>query len=112
MCGELDEVDAIVAPIRMRRGARRTERFRGAQSERFVVGATGASHPRWEPLLYLCFARLDSSARHDDAIAIARRLLDHGADPNAYFMAGNSRYSPLTGLFGGGEESRDRASAL
>src|SRR5207253_1258452 len=40
------------------------------------------------------------------AVAIARVLLDHGADPNAYFMAGNSRYTPLTGAIGEGEEGR------
>jgi ankyrin repeat protein len=39
-------------------------------------------------------------------VEIARLLLDHGADPNAYFMAGDSRYSPLTGVIGEGEEDR------
>src|SRR5205814_9587449 len=43
---------------------------------------------------------------NDNAVAIARLLLDAGADPNAYFMAGNSHYTPLTGAIGEGEEDR------
>ena len=31
---------------------------------------------------------------------MARLLLDSGADPNAYFMAGGSRYTPLVGAIG------------
>jgi ankyrin repeat protein len=60
----------------------------------------------WEPLSYLCFTRLPSSAVADHAVAIARTLLDHGANPNAYFMAGGSRYTPLVGAIGEGEEGR------
>ncbi|HEY8062971.1 MAG TPA: ankyrin repeat domain-containing protein, partial [Gemmatimonadales bacterium] len=33
-------------------------------------------------------------------------LLDRGADPNAFFMAGDSRYTPLVGAIGEGEEDR------
>jgi ankyrin repeat protein len=39
-------------------------------------------------------------------LEIARLLLDNGADPNSYFMAGGSRYSPFTGVVGEGEENR------
>ena len=60
----------------------------------------------WEPLLYLCFARLPLEKASDNALAIARLLLDHGADPNAFFMAGHSRYTPLVGVIGEGEEDR------
>jgi ankyrin repeat protein len=60
----------------------------------------------WDPLLYLCFTRLPLDAVHENAIAIARLLLDHGADPNAYFKAGGSRYTPLVGVIGEGEENR------
>ena len=60
----------------------------------------------WEPLLYLCFARLPLAAASENAVAIARALLDHGADPRAYFMAGDSFYTPLVGVIGEGEEDR------
>jgi ankyrin repeat protein len=60
----------------------------------------------WEPLLYLCFTRLPLLAVHENAVAIATLLLDHGADPNAYFMAGGSQYTPLVGAIGEGEEGR------
>ncbi|HLJ56894.1 MAG TPA: ankyrin repeat domain-containing protein, partial [Chthonomonadaceae bacterium] len=60
----------------------------------------------WEPLLYVCFARISRPEAAGRSVAIARVLLDCGADPNAYFMAGDSRYTPLVGVIGGGEESR------
>jgi ankyrin repeat protein len=60
----------------------------------------------WEPLLYLCFTRLPLPAVEQNAVAIATLLLDHGANPNAYFMAGDSRYTPLVGAIGEGEEGR------
>ena len=65
----------------------------------------------WEPLSYLCFTRLPLQAVDDNAVAIARALLDHGADPNVYFMAGDSHYTPLVGAIGEGEEGRPRASS-
>ena len=61
---------------------------------------------RWEPLLFLAFTRLSLQQTNDNAAAIARALLDHGADPNVYFMAGDSRYTPLVGVIGEGEEAR------
>ena len=60
----------------------------------------------WEPLLYLCFTRLPLPAVDQNAVPIARLLLDHGADPTVYFMAGSSRYTPLVGAIGEGEEDR------
>jgi ankyrin repeat protein len=60
----------------------------------------------WEPLLYLCFTRLPLTAVAENAVAIARLLLDHGANPNGYFMAGSSSYTPLVGAIGEGEEGR------
>ena len=62
----------------------------------------------WEPLLYLCFTRLPLPAVNHNSVAIAKLLLDKGANPNAYFMAGNSRYTPLVGVIGEGEEGRLR----
>ena len=60
----------------------------------------------WPPLMYLCSARLPLPAVTDNAVAIATMLLDGGADPNTFFMAGGSRYTPLVAAIGEGEESR------
>ena len=74
--------------------------------ERPAVANEKGGPKNWEPLLYLCFTRLRLDAARENAVDIARLLLDHGADPNAYFMAGDSRYTPLVGVIGEGEESR------
>ena len=58
----------------------------------------------WEPLLYLCYARLSLVSLRDNAVAIARLLLDRGANPNAYYMAGHSVYGALVGVAGEGEQ--------
>jgi hypothetical protein len=58
------------------------------------------------PILYLCFTRLDLPDVSENAVSIARVLLDHGADPNAWFPAGGSAYTPLVGVIGEGEENR------
>lgn len=60
----------------------------------------------WPPLLYLCSARLPLPAVSDNAVAIATRLLECSADPNVFFMAGQSKYTPLVAAIGEGEESR------
>nr|WP_062342836.1 ankyrin repeat domain-containing protein [Herbidospora sakaeratensis] len=56
----------------------------------------------WEPLLYLAYARL---AAPGEAVAAARVLLAHGADPDAGFLWDGltSPFTALTGAFGGGE---------
>jgi ankyrin repeat protein len=59
---------------------------------------------QWEPLLYLCYARLPLPSLRDNAVAIARLLLDRGANPNAYYMAGHSVYGALVGVAGEGEQ--------
>ena len=71
--------------------------------------ATTKAGPRgWEPLLYLAFARLPLPALEQNAVAIARLLLDHGADPNTYYMAGSAKYSVLVGVAGEGEQDAPR----
>jgi uncharacterized protein len=57
----------------------------------------------WTPLLRLAFTRLPNEALSRDAVAIARLLLDHGADPNAFFSDGSNHFTSLTGVIGGGE---------
>lgn len=58
----------------------------------------------WEPILYLCYGRLPIPAARDNAAAVARALLDRGANPNAYYMAGDALYGTLVGVAGEGEQ--------
>ncbi|MGH2850335.1 MAG: ankyrin repeat domain-containing protein, partial [Solirubrobacteraceae bacterium] len=61
----------------------------------------------WEPLLYACYSRLDSTESGHSTLEVARLLLDHGADHNAGFLwEGNSPpFTALTGVFGYGEDT-------
>jgi ankyrin repeat protein len=89
VCGDLEEV-------RRRLAARRAAaRERG-----------GARN--WTPLLTLCYTRFTHAPTHDNAVAIARLLLDHGADANDFYMAGDAKYSALTGVAGEGEQDAPR----
>lgn len=88
VCGAVDAVE--------RRLAERPE----AASE--VGGPRG-----WPPILYLCSARLVTPGPwSDNAVRIARALLDRGADPNVYYEGGNPgiHYTCITCLVGRGEE--------
>jgi uncharacterized protein len=60
----------------------------------------------WQPLLYLCSTRLPLPSVAENSAAIGRMLLDRGADPNVFFMAGSSKYTPLVAAIGEGEEQR------
>jgi ankyrin repeat protein len=112
VCGDLTAVSAAVSarpglaslhtgtPDRKRGGSGGGGRWQQADLDR-DLGTKG-----WEPLLFLCFTRLPYAPSNDNAVAIARMLLDHGADPNVFFMAGDSRYTPLVGAIGEGEEDR------
>ena len=65
--------------------------------------ATRLGGPRgWEPLLYTCHSRF---LGHDGEIAnrlvqVARCLLDHGANPNAYFKINDDPNAKQTCLYG------------
>ena len=87
-CGEVEEVEHILA-------ARPSE-----------AGERGG--PRaWPPLLYLCNARFPKPGRwSDNSVAMARMLLDRGADPNAYYHGGDPsiHYTALASIAGRGEE--------
>jgi ankyrin repeat protein len=58
---------------------------------------------QWTPLLRLAYTRLPTEAAEVNAVAIARLLLDHGADPDAKWPAEDTAFRVLTGVIGGGE---------
>ncbi len=107
VCSDLPEVERLLAV----RPELASEKGSATTTDRSGPGGPGdlfrdIGPKGWEPLLYLCFTRLPRAATNDNAVSIARALLDAGADPNAWFMAGGSRYSPLVGVVGEGEEDR------
>jgi uncharacterized protein len=107
VCGDVAEVERVLRE----RPQAATEESVGAGYDRARVGEfedifKDAGPMHWEPLLYLCFTRLSFPPASENAVAIAKLLLDHGANPNAYFKAGDSRYTPLVGVIGEGEENR------
>jgi uncharacterized protein len=62
----------------------------------------------WTPILYLAYTRFTHVPTIENALAIAQSLLDHGADPNDFYLAGDARYSVLTGVAGEGEQDSPR----
>ena len=60
---------------------------------------------RWEPLMYLAYARHDPAIGADAVLGAARLLLNAGADPNAGYLWHGlpTPFTVLTGVFGEGE---------
>jgi len=57
-----------------------------ALADRPQLATEAGGQRNWLPLLYICHNALgDTAANHDGAVAIARRLLALGADPNERF---------------------------
>lgn len=108
VCGHLDRVRAALvansALATEKRPAVGPDRTRPRDAHDRLRNNLGPK--RWEPLLLLSFTRLPLAETNDNAVAIARELLDRGADPNVFFMAGHSRYTPFVGVVGEGEEDR------
>ena len=64
---------------------------------------------RWQPLLYLAYARHDPAIDETAVLNTARLLLAAGADPNAGCLWHGlpTPFTVLTGVFGGGERGPD-----
>jgi ankyrin repeat protein len=74
-------------------------------ADRSLSTATGGPFG-WEPLLYVAYSRLVSDDPRHSHLAVARLLLDHGADPNAgYLWDATYLFTALTGAFGYGEDA-------
>jgi uncharacterized protein len=89
VCGDRDEVARILTAH--------------PDAARARGGARG-----WTPILYLAYARFTHAPTIENALAIARLLLDHGADPNDFYMAGDAGYTVLVGAAGEGEQDSPR----
>jgi ankyrin repeat protein len=137
VCGELDEIRRILAErpetARLRGGAREWTPILYLAYTRFTASSQPAhkgpayppllhvepaspgqpAHkgPAYPPLLHVEPASPGQPAHEGPAypaVEIARLLLDHGADPNDFYMAGDARYSVLTGIAGEGEQDSPR----
>jgi len=64
-----------------------------------LINAKGG-YFNWAPIMYAAYARLPGAS----TLAAGLRLLERGADPNAYYMwGGQYKFTALTGAFGEGE---------
>lgn len=97
VCGDLEEVERILA-----KHSETACEPGGPQRRRHL----SEREKLWTPLLHLCYGRLPLAAAADNAVTIARLLLDHGANPNDYFEVGDGphRYTALCGVAGEGED--------
>lgn len=89
VCGDLEEVERIL------------------HIQPDLINKPGGAR-EWPPLLYLCYTRFTNNQTVDNAPAMARLLLDRGAEPNAFYMACDSVYSALVGVAGEGEQDSPR----
>ncbi len=89
VCGDLHEVARILA-------------------ERPEAARQPGGARAWTPILYLAYTRFSHPSTIENAVAIARLLLDHDANPNDFYMAGDARYTVLVGVAGEGEQDSPR----
>ena len=78
----------------------------GSRRIRDAVTAKGGPQA-WEPLLFVCYNRIPHPPAAEHSIAIAKLLLDAGADPSSWFILRGTgwkiRCSALAGAMGQGE---------
>jgi hypothetical protein len=76
-----------------------------------LASAEGGPY-RWEPILYLAYARHDPSIGEEATVRSARLLLEHGADPDAGYLWHGliTPFTALTGALGSGEGDQPRHS--
>ena len=67
------------------------------------LASVGGGQRQWEPLLYLAYGRLPVAAAIENSVAIAKLLLDHGANPNVQTSDGSNPFTAVTGFIGQGE---------
>jgi ankyrin repeat protein len=84
-----------------------------AEVERILAERPAAAREKggpqsWEPLLYVCYGRLTSPKAAENAVEIARRLLDAGASQQVRLGDEQYLFWPLTGAIGEGEFSQPR----
>jgi ankyrin repeat protein len=74
------------------------------QADPAAAGREGGPY-RWEPLMYLAYARHDPAIDATAVLGAARLLLEAGADPNAGYLWHGlpTPFTVLTGVFGEGE---------
>lgn len=86
MAGNLDEVN------------------RRIKTDPAAVSSVGGPK-NWKPLQYLCYARIPVAQTSDNAMTIARALLDAGADAKATFKDDwDNPFTLITGVIGAGEQ--------
>jgi len=97
VCGDIEEVKRILAEQ-----PTAASQPGGPQRRRHLK----EREKLWTPLLHLCYGRLPTAAARENAVEIARLLLDHGADANEFFECGDhpNRYTALCGVAGEGED--------
>lgn len=85
--------------------AARPDDVRRLLAERPRLATERGGPYRWRPLFHLVYSRFDPSVPAEPVLAVARMLLDAGADPDEGYLfdALPSPFTLLTGVFGQGE---------
>jgi ankyrin repeat protein len=78
-----------------------TEVVRALLDEDPARAAAPTGPMNYDPLVYVCFSTaMEDAARRPAFLATAALLLDRGADPNSYYLDGDSRETCLYGATG------------